>query len=70
MTPKFNGMAPVALSNYPVVSVVNYTDKTTAYLTLLYDTCMGMTFNSAGYLATSWEGLTTGALYQPQAAAF
>jgi hypothetical protein len=52
------------IQNYPEEDVTTHAD-TTAYLTILYDTILGLTFNSAGYRSSSFEGLTTGALYTP-----
>jgi hypothetical protein len=53
------------VENYMADSFPN-ADGTAAFMTCLYDTILGMTFNSAGYRTSSFEGLTTGALYQPQ----
>jgi hypothetical protein len=60
-TPKFTG-----ISNFPGMPFPN--SEGTAFMTCLYDTILGMTFNSAGYRTSSFEGLTTGALYTPQPA--
>jgi hypothetical protein len=64
----------IELANYPSQDVTSWsqpasasgqTDNGTAFLTILYDTILGLTFNSAGYRTSSFEGLTTGALYSP-----
>jgi hypothetical protein len=62
----FSGSTPKEMDapNYVSKCLTKYTgDTPTAYLTLLYDTIIGLTFNGAGYCQGSFEGLTTGALY-------
>jgi hypothetical protein len=64
----YGGQTPVIqnITAYPSLSFKDHDG--TAFLTMLYDTILGMTYNSAGYRTSSFEGLTTGALYTPQSA--
>jgi hypothetical protein len=59
----YNGIA-IGSANVPHSSWIKH-ENTSAWLTILYDTILGLTFNSAGYRTSSFEGLTTGALYSP-----
>jgi hypothetical protein len=64
----YAGQTPVIQNIQAYPNVPFPLHEGTAFLTMLYDTILGMTYNSAGYRTSSFEGLTTGALYSPQPA--